>query len=436
MVLVRVFLLHSFLSCYAAAVTVIPLTLNLPKRYESTEAPATSDIDLLSKLHANTTLNSNNVVYSSYIWERLNKVPLSGIYASQDSLFRGAIDAGSKHQHLVIQPQDVWLTILKQLSFYLRKHKDDKEVSENWDNLEGKNTGSMFALVMRGMNIWVRDQFNLRSKANWLLNWVRPDFTTVFQEPRYMIANSSEEMMANALMMASSSPSSEKLTAFPCKTGFPSITLNGTQDDWKNVLGKVELLEKFGKEPMAYSRLLRPVLSRIMQTFVKPNDHAIRLFWNDMVTMTARQDRCSTTELVTGWINVFHMWDPAGNLLGTADTATASEALQLDGITFPWRHVRDTPVSNSHAPMCIEADGPGISSDSILVGMLAKGVKQGKPAGYEAAMKLAGFTLPSSVAESDHSTLQPLPIWIVHEDDSVSSSPVYFVPYYVGRRTS
>jgi hypothetical protein len=56
--------------------------------------------------------------------------------------------------------------------------------------------------------------------------------------------------------------------------------------------------------------------------------------------------------------------------------------------------------------------------------MLAKSVKQGKPEGYEAAMKLAGFSHPSSVKESGHSTLQPLPIWIAHGHDSVSSFAV------------
>jgi hypothetical protein len=422
----RSFLLYSVLSYYTAAVTVIPLTLNLPKPYESAVAPATSDSDLLSKLHAGTTLSSN-ALYSSHTWEQYNKIPLSGIYASQDSLVRGAIDAGAKHQHLVIQPQDVWLTILKQLSFYMRKHKDDKEVAENWDNREGKATESLFTMMLNGMATWTRDQFNLRSKSDWLLDWVRPDFTTVSNHPYGIIQNSSEEMLGHALLMATPSPSSEDIPAFPCKNGFPSITLNGTQNDWKKILGKLDSLEKFGKEPRIYSRLLRAVLSRFVETFDKPNDPAIRLFWNDIVTVTARQNLCSTTNLITGWINAFHMWDPAGNLAITANVVTASEAVQLDGLTFPWRHSKDSPISNSHVPMCIEGDSPFSASHPILVGMLAKSVKQGQPQGYEAAMKLAGFRLPSSVAEGDHSILQPLPIWISHANATVSYSPAFLV---------
>jgi hypothetical protein len=431
----RAFLLCYFLSYLTtAAVTVIPLTLNIPKPYESTEAPVTSDNDLLSKLHAGAPLDSQ-ASYSSYTGELFQKIPLIGVYSSQDSFVRGTIDASAKHQHLVIQPQDVWLTILTQLSFYLRKHKDDEEVAEIWDNLEGEPAEPMWSLWMQALDTWVRDQFNRRSRASWLLDWVRPNFTAASSHPHKMVQNSSEEMLANALMMASPSPSSEDLPAFPCKIGLPSITLNGRQDDWKNIVSKVNSLGMFGREPKVYGRLLHTVLSRFVQTFDQPNDPTIRLFWNNIITATARHNLCNTTELITGWINAFHMWDPAGNLAVTSDITVTSEAVELDGITFPWRHCEDTPIANSYAPMCTQADSVAVTYSPILVGMLAKSVKQGKPEGYEAAMKLAGFTLPSSVVESDHSILQPLPIWISHEVFSVSSTSVYLYRQCIRRRT-
>jgi hypothetical protein len=104
------------------------------------------------------------------------------------------------------------------------------------------------------------------------------------------------------------------------------------------------------------------------------------------------------------------MWDPAENLAITAAIAASSETVRLDGVTFPWLYTKDTPISNSHVPMCLKGDTSRWGSYSILAGTLAKSMKQGKPEGYEALMKLAGFTLPSSLAESDHSILQLLPI--------------------------
>jgi Domain of unknown function (DUF4419) len=141
MVPTRNFILYSVLSSCANAVTVIPLTLNLPKPYENPVGPANSDSEILRTLHASTKLD-NLVFISSFFTPATNDLHAInkslGIYACQDSFVRGAIDASATHQHLVIQPQDVWLTILKQMSSYLRKHKDDKDVSEKWNNLNQK----------------------------------------------------------------------------------------------------------------------------------------------------------------------------------------------------------------------------------------------------------------------------------------------------------
>jgi hypothetical protein len=202
---IRALLLNHVLFYCTSAVTVIPLTLNLPKPYESAAAPAIDHSDLLSTLHAGTALG-DMVLHSTFIMELLEKRPLRGIYPSQDSLFRGAIDAGAKHQHLVIQPQDVWLAILKQLSFYLRKHKDDTQVAATWDNLDGKATEPMWGLAMWIMDDWLSKQFNLRSKASWLLDWVIPDFTTISNDTAVMMlaGNFTEIVVAKALTASSS----------------------------------------------------------------------------------------------------------------------------------------------------------------------------------------------------------------------------------------
>jgi hypothetical protein len=240
---IRAFLLNSILSCYISAVTVIPLTLNLPKPKGSTVAPFISDLDLLSKLHAGTNLG-NTILLSPYEREHWNNTPLRGIYASQDSFFRGIIDAGANHQHLIIQPQDVWLTVLKQLSFDSRKHKDDEQVAAIWDNLDGKITEPMWSFAMLNMDNWMTTQFKLRGKASWLLDWVQPDFTTVFKQVNLFSEIPSAILLAKLLMMASPFPSKEALPAFPCKNGFPPITLSGTQDDWKRMIRKLDSLEK------------------------------------------------------------------------------------------------------------------------------------------------------------------------------------------------
>jgi hypothetical protein len=425
MAIFRALLLYMLLFDCIFAVTVIPLTLNLPKPYESSAAPSVNESDLFSKFHAGTGRSNEPIISNVWLLGHENSSAENNIYASHDSFIRGAVDASAKHQHLMIQPEDVWLTILKQLGSYMRRHKDDKEVSEKWDNYEGKQT--LPDLFFPNLGTWTELQFLIRNKTNWLRDWVQPNFSTIGQESMGV------GMMARALMMASSSlpplsspPSllGEELASFPCKNGIPSITLIGTQADWRNLLGKLDRLGDFGKEPTQYSRILRPILSRFVTTFEKPNDTGIRLFWSDIVTATPRQKLCNTTDLVTGWINAFHYWDGAGNLVSNA--GVSGEALQLDGITYSRRYSKDIPISYSHLGMCLAGDRAGYGSTETLLGMLAKSIKKGVPQDYAKALKLAGFRLPMSVVESDHSILRPFPVWMTYIADDHNT--VLFCP--------
>jgi hypothetical protein len=117
-------------------------------------------------------------------------------------------------------------------------------------------------------------------------------------------------------MMASSIPLTEDIAPIACGFGIPSITLLGTQKDWELLLLKLNRLAESGDQPLQYSQNLRPILSRFIATFQDPNKHAIRQFWNDMVTLNRGQ--CATTSTVSGWINGFHYWDHLGNPLVAA----------------------------------------------------------------------------------------------------------------------
>jgi hypothetical protein len=414
------------------AVIVISLTLSLPKPYESSVKPASSDYDLLFKIDPDLARGGNPVEHidqSSYsVRGNLSRV---SIYAAQDSFFRGAIDASARHQHLVFRPQDVWLTVLTQLSYYMRKHKDDTPLRSMWDNFDTgvppKN--NLWVMFGNGMDIWTQRMFKQRDKTNWLLDWVRPAFETAPSLPTDM-KTSDEELMANALMMARSTASFEELAPFPCDNGIPSVTLLGTREDWMKLAEKLIQMEKgsFGVEPSLYANNLRPILGRFIATFDRPNDPAIRLFWNDIVTITARQKLCLTTDIVTGWINAFHFWDGTGKPISSfnlaSDSTANNQTLKLDNVVFPWRHTKDLPTAYSHVAMCVSSDSKWESSTGMLVGMIAKSVRKGAPEGYTSALQMAGFILPLPVVETDHSILQPLAAHITHHGKQDVSFPI------------
>jgi hypothetical protein len=320
------------------------------------------------------------------------------------------------------------------------KTQRDQEVSEKWDNLDGKldDAPAIHPFMITWVDVIITAHFGKRDKTKWLLDWVRPSVGTL--TPSILLANETlENSIAKALIMAysskatqdpSSSNATQDLAAFPCENGIPSITLLGTRSDWKTILDKLDplLSLKFGKEPAIYGAMLRPVLSRSVETFDKPHDAGVRQFWSDIVTSSPKQSLChNTTDLVSGWINVFHYWDGAGDRLTNVAPSfnysaskptehAQSDALVLDNITYPWRRLRSLPASYSHLPIYMFGDTGGLRRSQLLVGMLVKSVKQGIPEGYEQAVKQVGFNLPSSVQERDRSTLKPLSAWIYHGD--------------------
>lgn len=409
--------------CCSAAVTVIPLTQNLPTRYQNDAKAASSDIDLLHKINPN--MSSRPIVLTQSIFsmstDRKGINAASNIYEGQDSVVRGAIDAGANNQHLVLRPDDVWFTILTQLSYYVVKNR--KNLEGKWEDLPGKIPPRIlgWGFLNFGSDFWPIYLFQKRDKTNWLLDWVKPNFKSL---PNRTMGTqqAGNDMMATAIFMAKSVPSFEPMAPFPCRNGIPSITLLGSQSDWMALASKLTQMETgaLGIEPRLYAGNLRPILSRFIATFDRPNDPAIRLFWNDIVTLTVRQPLCQQTNVVTGWINGLHFWDGAGNVLLTSQLLEAqgiNSTAHLDTVIYPARRTQDLPTAYSELDGCEFWDGPSSVWNKLVVGMLARNITSGTPEGYKKAVEQAGFSLPLAVANSDHSMLQPQPIWIFHQAD-------------------
>jgi hypothetical protein len=424
----------SSLIYHILAVTVIPLTLNLPRPYESDAKPVRNDSDLLYKLDPGFAARkgSTNVVLGSNYGVAGRLRPdmnwTDNIYEGQDSFVRGAIDASSKHQHLTLRPDDVWYTALTQLSFYLRKHKNDKLIQDIWNSFEGKAPprNNEWVLISSTMDQWTNSRFKERDRTNWLLDWVRPEFDELLPKRKFGTQSAGDEMMADAIFMSSSNPSFEEIAPFPCQNGIPSVTLLGTKADWIKLANKFIQLEQgvLGNEPRLYSLGLRPILNRFITTFDIPNDPTIRIFWNDMVTISLRQRLCETTDIVSGWINAFHLWDATGKPLspgftltqtvGNSTVQSGEETVHLDNLIYPGRKIQDLPTAYSEVASCMGGDHVSELHTKTKVGMLAKSITKGIPEGYQKAMRLAGFVLPPTVADSDHSILQAEPVWLLH----------------------
>ena len=120
--------------------------------------------------------------------------------------------------------------------------------------------------------------------------------------------------------------------------GLPSITLQGTKADWKNILARIDKLDNFGTtEPKNWADLLRPILRRFIRTFDGERDLD---FWQRIIHVDGPPG-CDLCDSYSGWITAFSVWTPEGVWLPSPRTEEISARLSdkqrliLDGVQYP-----------------------------------------------------------------------------------------------------
>jgi hypothetical protein len=114
---------------------------------------------------------------------------------------------------------------------------------------------------------------------------------------------------------------------------------------------------------------------------------------------------------VGGWIVGFHYWTSEGKPYGrrVSNDQNDVHTLTLDNVRYPVNSLKGFPVGFAKAPIVLA----GVGNCSVLAGNVGKKVSKGMPPGYMEAAREADITLPS-VAEEDHSMLQPGSAWMLY----------------------
>ena len=101
-----------------------------------------------------------------------------------------------------------------------------------------------------------------------LREWFMPAFTTTTK---------SDQATASIIMMSAM----QKYFSYGCSLGcgLPSVTLLGRKEDWQKMLGRLERLRAFGEEPTRWYELLKPVLTKFVETFDNSESEKIKDFW-------------------------------------------------------------------------------------------------------------------------------------------------------------
>ncbi|KAK5577771.1 hypothetical protein RB653_002719 [Dictyostelium firmibasis] len=264
-------------------------------------------------------------------------------YIGINSFIVSAIKAYSLHHHLVIRVDDIWMAILNQFSIYVNTNSE--KLRERFVDFSGKKTLTVVTQVpildapLDKLTIQMAENIESNIIDPSIRDWVIPNFSTTTENDRVVYSAS--------LMSTFKSYFDYRYMTF---CGLPSVTLQGSVDDWLNLKQRVERLLDFAiikdsqgnSEMKEWVSMLHPVIDQFISTSMgKPNIE----WWNQIADKRSASGFIS----LTGWITVFCVYDKNGKWIGDKkdigyDQSINSQWLKVGFDSIPLGYL-STPIT-------------------------------------------------------------------------------------------
>lgn len=374
---------------------------------------------------------AKKIVNISAIPKELHRVVKTGLegerlsYIADDNFYKCMVQAYADHHPLVLSPDIVWLIISQGFSRYVNAH------AEEMRNLLVFHEGKMELVVNSNNDIlspigdWERllNDFSTciaRNTKGELADLMTADFTTTGITERIASQVSLMDVVKKYFIY----------TNISAGCGIPSITLEGTPDDWQKVLDKVRSLKKYKLEKWVSD--LEPILMEFVKASKgKPN----KKFWKNIVKKR-RVDQMKSEKgclpsinstYLDGWFLKFFP-----NELGeTKDSVMWDVDMPQEIVRVSFRHVYvdpETGVPLDTIPMQLWAGFVGIEEDAKTraltpkIGWLARIAdeeadevarlkEEDKHRGHLHFSMGQGQELPRSLSKMDHIRSLQLDFW-------------------------
>jgi hypothetical protein len=328
---------------------------------EWTAKPMTSDLTLLqqscsSEFGRGASSKCKRVIQSSF-----KDFANTNICPSSNGFVRAAFAAYSQHHHLAIRPEDVWFSILSQLSFYINAHAEELRSSfvahEGQKELIVWDIGTIQSVDLGKLAVQMTHEMHKQLVDTDLREWIMPNFTTT---------TATDTIVAAIIMMGSMQKYFSYRMNLRC--GIPSVTLLGERADWVELRRRVERLARFGEEPEHFSLLLTPILDYFIRSFDSPEDAEVIAFWSKIVHHHAGG---SGPSYLSGWITAFCFWDGQGKRIQHVPRPSRrgrddnEQGCEVDGTTYHRIDTKDIPNGYVSVPVTVDDNGTEIKTRMV-----------------------------------------------------------------------
>lgn len=286
-----------------------------------------------------------------------------------NGLVNGIVNAFGQDLHLVLRPDDVWLSVLTQFSMFVNGNAE--HLRHLFVSHEGKMNISVdvtpFPLSKLDMGRLAQEMTSVIQE-----NVVDPELKA-WMIPKFSTTTDTDLSVASFVMMGSL----ERYFSysFLCGCGFPSVTLLGQKSDWEEIQRRVQRLPKYGAEPAEWSQLLLPVIKYMIKTFDEPDSSEVKDFWL-RVCHTAGPE-ASGIQTLSGWITAFCFWAEDGKRIhGYSDDSLSGKwgtpletrkRLLLDGVVYPLISPKNIPKGVVTLPVTIVDTDAGVNRHTTVL---------------------------------------------------------------------
>lgn len=277
-------------------------------------------------------------MYSSF-----TDIEVTPTAAESNGLVHGVYAAYSHHHHLRLRPEDVWFSILTQLSFYINDNAEDlRDLFVSHDGkqeLRVESPGTVDTVDLGKMATAMTDEMDKFIHDKEWKGWFLPNFTTTTDV---------DTATAAVLMMGTMQAYFSYTFGMTC--GIPSVTLLGHKKDWVEIRNRLDKVKELGEEPQHFAERLKIVLDWFIRSFENPEDKKVVDFWTKIIADTSNG---SGWESFRGWITAFCFWDQDGKKL----VASVDGSLLWEGMIFERMDIEKVPVGYASVPVRIDDNG-------------------------------------------------------------------------------
>jgi hypothetical protein len=211
------------------------------------------------------------------------------VYSANNALIQTIQECYDEHRPLVLSPDIIWLTICQGISLH---------INQNFDSLKSSlfKSDSIVKIVARndslgsGAKHWSSLIASISDKTQ---EYTKEDIYELFVTD-FSTTRSVEKTVSQITLLESLKQGFEYVGESGC--GIPSITLNGTREDWIKIKGKLKQLDKYGLSAWANN------LSPLIDEFINVYDGKInKEFWQSIYKDAVEYNAF----YISGWIIKF-----------------------------------------------------------------------------------------------------------------------------------